>query len=444
MEHGRPRRRQSDHDFDFGGNGWDDAEENFELMLNTISRVFGNSQDMRRALRESMAAAFGSDAVPAMFRIDEEVEELEDDQVDDEDPDFILPSLAESIQSMPSLGEFDLALAEPSQLEEVDPDPVSQEVDETSTPSLIQSNLDPTIPAFVPSRLQPLRPPRVAPTPSYHLDRLRPLPVGLESSDAATPEEEHESIPADPSFSDFEPLTDAELDAVAPGTRSRRLAPSASLDATLRALGYTDHEEPGSSGTIQEAYRVMGIPRHEAVLPGSSLDIPPMPSVSLLDYSPVTSSSSPSVGNLTNATSTSTPSLDTPLDRPPSVQLPVPDATLVLNIDPPFVTDGRGHVVGSSLSSRGRRGRAASSSAAISPHPKVGPDALFSEDRDGDSCHGSPLQRPVSLVRQRSLPLVGASSAPGEDSTGRPAEFVTDGRGRVVYASSNPATSQCP
>ncbi|KAI0641947.1 hypothetical protein C8Q79DRAFT_264127 [Trametes meyenii] len=389
-----------------------------------------------------MAAVFGSDAVPAVFRIDEEVEELEDDQVDEEDPDFA--PLMELVPSIPSLGELDLASPEPSQLEEVDSDPTAApEASETLSHSIAQSNLDPTIPAFVPSRLQPLHPLRVAPTPSYHLDRLRPLPAGPEPSDAELPGETHEMISAEPSFSDFEPLTDAELDAVAPGTRTRRLAPSASLDATLRALGYTDHEEPGSSGTIEEAYRVMGISRHEATLSSSPLDIPPLPSVSPMDNSPATSGSSSSLSSYTHATSTSTSSLDTPSDGLPTVQLPPPDTALVLNTDPPFVTDGRGHVVGSSLSSRGRRGRAASSSATILPHPKSGSDMLFSEDRDGSSCHGSPIQRPVSLVRQRSLPLVGVSSAPGEGSTGRPAEFVTDGRGRVVYASNN-STSQCP
>ncbi|KAI0714211.1 hypothetical protein C8T65DRAFT_155772 [Cerioporus squamosus] len=116
----------------------------------------------------------------------------------------------------------------------------------------------------------------------------------------------------------------------------------------------------------------------------------------------------------------------------------------VQDTDPPFMTDGRGRVVWSSTTlsrgREGRRGRATSSSATIVPHPKSTPDLSAAEESaDEASQRDSPGGRSASssgrLVRQRSLPLVGYGY--GTDGGTRAAEFVTDGRGRVVFASSH-------
>ncbi len=116
---------------------------------------------------------------------------------------------------------------------------------------------------------------------------------------------------------------------------------------------------------------------------------------------------------------------------------------VVQDADPPFMTDGRGRVVWSSTTisrgREGRRGRAASSSATIVPHPKTTPDLSAAEETSEEaSQHESPGGRSASasgrLVRQRSLPLVGYGH--GADGGTHPAEFMTDGRGRVVFASS--------
>ncbi|KAI0741937.1 hypothetical protein C8Q80DRAFT_166101 [Daedaleopsis nitida] len=115
-------------------------------------------------------------------------------------------------------------------------------------------------------------------------------------------------------------------------------------------------------------------------------------------------------------------------------------AGVVHDSDPPFMTDGRGRVVWSSTTSararEGRRGRATSSSATIVPHIKSSPDmSTASEESSDDTAqHHSHRLRPSSLsgrlVRQRSLPLVGSN----DDAFELSAEFVTDGRGRVVFA----------
>ncbi|TFK92437.1 hypothetical protein K466DRAFT_573036 [Polyporus arcularius HHB13444] len=116
---------------------------------------------------------------------------------------------------------------------------------------------------------------------------------------------------------------------------------------------------------------------------------------------------------------------------------------VVQDADPPFMTDGRGRVVWSSTTisrgREGRRGRAASSSATIVPHPKTTPDLSAAEETSEEaSQHESPGGRSASasgrLVRQRSLPLVGYVH--GADGGTHLAEFMTDGRGRVVFASS--------
>ena len=115
-------------------------------------------------------------------------------------------------------------------------------------------------------------------------------------------------------------------------------------------------------------------------------------------------------------------------------------ALSVQDTDPPFMTDGRGRVVWSSTTAtrgrEGRRGRATSSSATIVPHTKSTSDLSATEEssdevlhRDRDPVAGERSASSSRLVRQRSLPLV--------TDGGRPAEFVTDGRGRVVFASSS-------
>lgn len=119
-----------------------------------------------------------------------------------------------------------------------------------------------------------------------------------------------------------------------------------------------------------------------------------------------------------------------PLDTPPSIS--IEDAT-VHDADPPFMTDGRGRVVWSRRSSSLSRVRASSSSATILPHskstidlttPQEGFDGPLQQTGRGRQLFSTPRQ----LVRRRSVPLVG----PNAD-----AEFVTDGRGRAVFASSD-------
>ncbi|RPD64495.1 hypothetical protein L227DRAFT_330586 [Lentinus tigrinus ALCF2SS1-6] len=121
-------------------------------------------------------------------------------------------------------------------------------------------------------------------------------------------------------------------------------------------------------------------------------------------------------------------------------------AQAVQETDPPFMTDGRGRVVWSSTTStssrarEGRRGRATSSSAIIVPHTKSTPDLSAAEESADEASQrehpgrGDRSSSSSRLVRQRSLPLVGHGFGV---ENGRAAEFVTDGRGRVVFASSS-------
>ncbi|PIL24964.1 hypothetical protein GSI_12851 [Ganoderma sinense ZZ0214-1] len=132
-----------------------------------------------------------------------------------------------------------------------------------------------------------------------------------------------------------------------------------------------------------------------------------------------------------NVSSSSEPSF-------PSIVLNTPPSgstgdEAVQDADPPFMTDGRGRVVWSRRSSSLSRVRATSSSATILPHSKSTIDLTSTqEDSDGGLQQTSPGRGPSSiprqLVRRRSVPLVGSSAG---------AEFVTDGRGRVVFASSD-------
>ena len=119
-----------------------------------------------------------------------------------------------------------------------------------------------------------------------------------------------------------------------------------------------------------------------------------------------------------------------PLNTPPSLSI---DDGAIQDADPPFMTDGRGRVVWSRRSSSLSRVRGASSSTTILPHSKSTIDLASTEGcTDGPSQQTDLGHRPSStsrqLVRRRSVPLVGSSAD---------AEFVTDGRGGVLFASSN-------
>ncbi|KAM5533849.1 hypothetical protein V8D89_012512 [Ganoderma adspersum] len=118
------------------------------------------------------------------------------------------------------------------------------------------------------------------------------------------------------------------------------------------------------------------------------------------------------------------------LNAPPSLSI---DDGAVQDADPPFMTDGRGRVVWSRRSSSLSRVRATPSSAAMLPHSKSTVDLTSTQGgTDGPSQETDLGHRPSStsrqLVRRRSVPLVGPSAD---------AEFVTDGRGGVLFASSN-------
>ena len=126
------------------------------------------------------------------------------------------------------------------------------------------------------------------------------------------------------------------------------------------------------------------------------------------------------------------PSTSQQLDLPPAG---LNDEAAAHDTDPLFMTDGRGRVVWSSTSStgfRGRgRGRATSSSATILPHSKSSIDLTATEEGTDDQSQEdveapSSSSTPRRLVRRRSVPLLGSDTD---------AEFVTDGRGRVVFAS---------
>lgn len=124
------------------------------------------------------------------------------------------------------------------------------------------------------------------------------------------------------------------------------------------------------------------------------------------------------------------PSSPAPLNPPPSLSI---DDGAVQDADPPFMTDGRGRVVWSRRSSSLSRVRATSSSATILAHSKSTIDLTSSQEGTDDPSQQTDLgHRPSStsrqLVRRRSVPLVGSSAD---------AEFVTDGRGGVLFASSN-------
>ncbi|KAI0367001.1 hypothetical protein BV20DRAFT_610734 [Pilatotrama ljubarskyi] len=381
------------------------------MMLNMISQVFGSSRNTHRALFEDIAAELGTAVLPPVLH-PEQAEDNEDldgeDNADEarseeEEEDGEASDSAQAVdhdrseEADPMANPWASMLRAwenwPSEEVVIAPDTADEEVpwgrtttvDGTAAsahPPSSSSTLDPTIPEFVPSSgFSTSRSSSRAPGSSYHLDRLRPLPPG----------------PSHPS--------DVEED-------------------------LSSHHSGLTTGTYS-AGRSCTTDR-----PHSSIDVS-----SLLLVSP-----SPDVP------STSDESSDRTSDRAatPSVNSTAAlDPTAVQDADPPFMTDGRGRVVWSSTASsrgarEGRRGRAASSSALALPHAKSSADVLTAEEScNGSSRHESPLQRPAGLphlVRQRSMPSVaGASASDGRalEELPRPAEFVTDGRGRVVFAPSS-------
>ncbi|KAI0820799.1 hypothetical protein BC628DRAFT_825212 [Trametes gibbosa] len=369
-----------------------DMEEHVESMLNTISQVFGTSGEMQRAILESVAAEFGIDSLPPMYRL-ESMEEGHGDEErlsepparDDEGPETdaaLIDTSSTSQVEQSSTGEESMSLSTHSQspvdqLEGTASDAIfpAMESADTAHRSTAWSILDPTVPEFTPSF--PRNNPRSDPGPSYELDWLRPLHPGP----------------------DVESLQDAESEDLRPW----RAGSSTTIEGILRQI------EDIASRRLEE--------------PGPSVDVSSL----LLNHPSPDGSTQPA------------PRTDESLLDPPPTTF---DAALAQESDPPFMTDGRGRVVWSSTTSSrsrdGRRGRAASSASLLS-HNKSGPDVLQSEDGCSTaSRHDSPAQRtlglPPRLVRQRSLPSVGGNSDIEEAC---PAEFVTDGRGRVVFAANN-------
>ncbi|KAI1796655.1 hypothetical protein LXA43DRAFT_568692 [Ganoderma leucocontextum] len=300
-------------------------------MLDSIRRIAHmSSRDMQRAVLSSVAAVFGTDILPPMYRLDEEPVHEEGTtsvavaSVADESETEQLPPLLQPWDDWSS----DQVMVNPLSDGVVPNDDVQWSLDvpqplfaglpaaPLSPVSTAASTLDPDSPVFVPSQL----------------DNLRPLPSGPESD-------------------------------------------AAHLERLFRGL-----EE--QQRAIQEQ----------------------------MSASSEASSSS------------------SQLDTPPSLSI---DDAAVHDADPPFMTDGRGRVVWSRRSSSLSRVRATSSSATILSHSKSTID-LTTTQEGSDGPLTVPGPRPSStsrqLVRRRSVPLVGSSAD---------AEFVTDGRGRVVFASSD-------
>ncbi|KAL7280758.1 hypothetical protein ACG7TL_005702 [Trametes sanguinea] len=406
------RRRRDDVDFEL----WDaESETEFEVMLSTISQVFGGSQDLRTALR-AVASAFAADFPRLSY---EETEEDNDEDQDGEDSGVEEPamssiSLASVIGSnaeddqIPASGieiDDEVVIAPDSVPEDGDttPELISNEEDATS-PSVAFA-LDPTIPEFIPSFQLSLGPLRRPASPSYRHDMLRPLPHGptLPAHDERASETEPEAT--DPPFG-------------APWL----------LQGSLRELEDIFDPVREQSEAVVEAHSQLDL---TSVLLTSP---PPPPAV---DSPSVTSSAI-----VTDAVPLA-PSYPPQASPTGAVQADT-TAAIVHDSDPPFMTDGRGRVVWSSTTSsrgrEGRRGRAASSSATVHPHVKANAEMLAADDgRETPSCHGSPMHHSSGLphqhlVRQRSLPSVSIGTSTEEKRT---ADFVTDGRGRVVFASNN-------
>ncbi len=379
-------------------------------MLNTISQVFGTSREMvthhvvrtyfgrptltllqQRAILESVAAEFGVDSLPPMYRL-EEFEGAEEPaaapaplpEANDQGEETGNDSVA-IFASSPEIDD-EHTLENLEEDEGWDPAPLDPESVVPPRQPAANSSLDPTIPEFVPSFLRAST--SQLPGPSYELDWLRPLPSGPSTASGSQLAEQPEEL-----------ASRSDIHSQLQGVRSATSYLRGRIDA-INAL----------------------------ILQESSPPTPPFDASTLLLNPPSSDAQAPPA----------TAQQDAPADVQPAASEPA----LVQDADPPFMTDGRGRVVWSSTTSsrgrEGRRGRAASSSAMVPPHLKSSPDVLAPEDRAAPSRHDSPAQRTSQrLIRQRSLPSVGPSSDIEELEVPRPAEFVTDGRGRVVFASLN-------
>lgn len=346
----------------------------------------------QRAILESVAAEFGVDSLPPMYRL----EEFEEDEE-------LAPAPApppEAIHSGEGIGSGSVAsftsspqmndehvLENPEEDEGWTPAPPDQESAAPPRQVTTNSGLDPTIPEFVPSFLRAST--SQLPSPSYELDWLRPLPSGPSAASGSHLVEQP---------GDEELLSGSGIHSQPQGVRSA----TSYLRGRIEAINALILQESSPLSPLSDA--------------SSSLLNPP--------------------SSDTQAQSSAASAQDAPQDVQPAASEPA----LVQDADPPFMTDGRGRVVWSSTTSsrgrEGRRGRAASSSAMVPPHLKSNPDVLVAEDRAAPSRHDSPARRTSQrLIRQRSLPSVGPSSDIEELEV--PPEFVTDGRGRVVFASAN-------
>ncbi|CDO73293.1 hypothetical protein BN946_scf185008.g55 [Trametes cinnabarina] len=391
MNRGPSRRSRDDIDWET------ESDAGFEFMLNTISQVLGGSQDMRTALR-AVASAFSVDFQPLPYdgpdtvsEEDSDEGEGEGDEEEEDEPYMPLALLA----SNGADAEVDGAA-----MEEIPAASDGHSEDHGGDAPMHAArsifDLDPTIPEFVPSFQLNLRTSRNAASPSYLYDRLRPLP--------------HNPILA--VHHEYE----GGIERTSTETRSSLRELEERLASDLEQAGAMDQQTSGIDLT------------------------------SLLLASPT---QSPYIDN-PSSLATESPDVTLPealpehFEEPPAGPQFEVESAFLQDTDPPFMTDGRGRVVWSNATSsrgcEGRRVRAASSSI-VHPHiVKPNADLLAAgDDHASPSNHGSPMHHPSQLpqqqlVRRRSLPSV-STSTPIEDK--RSAEFITDGRGRVVFASNN-------
>ncbi|KAI0653393.1 hypothetical protein C8Q70DRAFT_606385 [Cubamyces menziesii] len=376
MEHTSGRRWNASDLFD------GEFEEDMELMLDTISRLLGRSQDWRSLIQTAMTA-LNSDGAALPYPNDDDASVSEGEQIA---APAIQNSQGEELHS--TLLEDEAVIAPEDMTEDDDLDPSLIENDGMNLrPGIPVSrpNLDPTIPEFVPSERSHFYSWLRAMDPSYELDSLRPLPPGPNTDEEPADGGGSETAEA---WEDF-------------------------------WRGFGERHEDATTGLLANGP------------PNTELDLA---SLLLVSHSPAStpSSTDPSSSTLRTPSEPSPPG-----PHPPASNLildAAPEIPYVQNSDPPFMTDGRGRVVASSTTSSrardGRRGRAASSSAAV-PLPHSKPDAIALHDNSADASCNSPSLR---HARQRSLSLI-EPTGPGEDTPR--AEFVTDGRGRVVFASNS-------
>ncbi|KAI0331436.1 hypothetical protein GY45DRAFT_616115 [Cubamyces sp. BRFM 1775] len=378
------------------------------LMLDTISRLLGRSQDWvcsklpaenmrlndtpQRSFIQTAMTAWGSDGPSIPYPND-------DDGSISEDEGTAMPvTQDEHGEEPPSslLGE-EVVIAPEGTIEDNESSSSATTNDDIGPRDISssQSNLDPTLPEFVPSyqlRLHSLR--RALDDPPYYLDSLRSLPPG--------------------SVADEEPSDGGDGDAAEAWADFWR--------------GFGERDDDGGADVPVDGQ------------PNSGLDLASL----LLASSPPASTASPPSTSSSTLSTPSDPLLSEPHATTSGLTLDAPpENPFIQNTDPPFMTDGRGRVVASSTTSSrardGRRGRAVSSSAAV-PLPHSKPDTIMLGGTAADAVCSSPSLHSTSGLpqqrhaRQRSLSLI-EPTGPGEEAP--PAEFVTDGRGRVVFASNS-------